>query len=85
MLDVATTVRPDFWELKEVVLLLTAPTSLDPSLALGLYVRCASADGWNYRGCVHAGHPSEVMPLQWPHVESPQAAVTGPGVAQVGI
>lgn len=52
-----------YWELKEVALFLTAPNTLDPSLALGLYLQCGSS-GWLYRGCVHNGHPSEVMPLQ---------------------
>mgnify|MGYP001807462531 CR=1 FL=1 len=49
--------------LVQVALFLTAPGTLDPSLALGLYVKCGTSD-WLYRGCVHNGHPSEVMPLQ---------------------
>lgn len=49
--------------LAQVALFLTAPGTLDPSLALGLYVKCGTSD-WLYRGCVHNGHPSEVMPLQ---------------------
>lgn len=47
----------------QVALFLTAPNTLDPSLALGLYVKCGTSE-WLYRGCVHSGHPSEVMPLQ---------------------
>ena len=47
----------------QVALFLTAPGTLDPSLALGLYVKCGASD-WLYRGAVHTGHPSEVMPLQ---------------------
>ena len=63
VLDVCTSVKPAYWELKEVALFLQAPNSLDPSLALGLYVKSGGSD-WQYRGAVHNGHPSEVMPLQ---------------------
>lgn len=63
MLDVCTAVLPTFWDLKEVALFLLQPNSLDATAALGLYVKCAASE-WIYRGCVHNGHPSEVMPLQ---------------------
>lgn len=63
MLDVCSTVNPNYWDLKEIALFLTAPNTLDAASALGVYVKCGSSD-WIYRGCVHAGHPSEVMPLQ---------------------
>ncbi len=58
------------------------PNSLDPSAALGLYLKVGPAGEWQYRGCVHHGHPSEVMPLQWPVAEGLHAP--GPGVVQVG-
>jgi hypothetical protein len=63
VLDVCSLVRPDYWELKEVALFLVAPNTLDPAAALGLYVKAGPSE-WLYRGCVHNGHPSEVMPLQ---------------------
>jgi hypothetical protein len=63
VLDVCSLVRPDYWELKEVALFLLTPNSLDPAAALGLYVKAGPSE-WLYRGCVHNGHPSEVMPLQ---------------------
>lgn len=63
VLDVCNTVKHAYWELKEVALFLQVPNSLDPSLALGLYVKSGDSD-WQYRGAVHNGHPSEVMPLQ---------------------
>ncbi|KAJ9514085.1 hypothetical protein QJQ45_002197 [Haematococcus lacustris] len=63
LLDVCTSVSPEYWNLKEVALFLTAPNVLDPALAVGLYVRTGASE-WVYRGCCHAGHPSEVMPLQ---------------------
>ena len=44
-------------------LFLMQPKSLDPSAALGLYLKLGSGD-WLYRGCIHNGHPTEVMPLQ---------------------
>ena len=39
------------------------PNSLDPSAALGLYLKLGNGE-WLYRGCIHNGHPTEVMPLQ---------------------
>lgn len=63
VLDVCTTVTPNYMDLKEVVLFMFTPNSLDPSAALGLYVKAGSSE-WLYRGAVHNGHPSEVMPLQ---------------------
>lgn len=63
VLDVCTLVKPQYWELKEVALFLNAPGSLDPSMALGLYVKSGNSE-WLYRGAVHNAHPSEVMPLQ---------------------
>lgn len=63
VLDVCSTVKPEYWELKEVALFLVTPGALSPDVALGLYVRCHDSD-WLYRGCVHSCHPSEAMPLQ---------------------
>jgi hypothetical protein len=60
---VCTTVTPSYRDLKDVSLFLTQPNSLDPSAALALYVKAGSSE-WLYRGCVHNGHPSDVMPLQ---------------------
>lgn len=67
-----------------MALFLAQPGALDPHLAVGLYVRATTTEGWQYRGCVHGAHPSEVMPLQWPHVDA-QNVAPGPGVAQVGV
>jgi len=50
VLDVCSLVKPQYWELKEVALYLASPNALDPSLALGLYVKSAASD-WQYRGC----------------------------------
>eukprot|EP00877_Chromochloris_zofingiensis_P014709 jgi/Chrzof1/9492/Cz04g05060.t1 len=79
VLDVCTTVTPNYMDLKEVVLFMFTPNSLDPSAALGLYVKAGSSE-WLYRGAVHNGHPSEVMPLQWPEDAPPQ-----PGYIQLGV
>ena len=48
---------------QEVSLFLMQPQTLDPSAAVGLYVKLGAGE-WLYRGCVHNGHPTEVMPLQ---------------------
>lgn len=84
VLDVCSLVRQQYWEVKEVALFLTAPNSLDPSLALGLYVKCGASD-WMYRGCVHSGHPSDVMPLQWPAQEGGHVVPPAPGYIQLGV
>lgn len=83
VLDVCTTVQPNYWDLKEVSLFLMQPNSLDPNLALGLYLKVGHSE-WLYRGCVHNGHPSEVMPLKWPATEL-GAQPPGPGVVQIGV
>jgi len=83
VLDVCTTISPQYQDLKEACLFLTQPGILDPSMAVELYVRCGNGE-WIYRGCVHCAHPSETLPLQWPTPESgvlPQ----GPGAVQIGI
>jgi hypothetical protein len=67
VLDVVSLVKPQFWDLKEVALFLTTPNVLDATMALGLYIKVGTGE-WQYRGCVHAGHPSEAMPLVWPEV-----------------
>ena len=52
---------------RDVVLFLSAPGSVPPGTALGLYVASpAGGGGWEFRGCVHEAHPSEVLPLAWP-------------------
>ncbi|WIA11762.1 hypothetical protein OEZ85_011856 [Tetradesmus obliquus] len=84
VLDVCSLVKPQYWELKEVCLFLTAPDTLDPSLALGLYLKSGSGD-WVYMGCCHSTHPSEVMPLRWPAQEGGYAVPPGPGFIQVGV
>ncbi|KAK9820001.1 hypothetical protein WJX72_004989 [[Myrmecia] bisecta] len=82
VLDVGATVNPDYQALKEVALFLLTPGALDTSLALGLYISLGGAE-WQYRGFVSNGHPSEVMPLQWP--EAPVGLVMGPGMVQLGV
>jgi len=82
LLDVCAAVRPDYWELKEVSLFLAAP--IDAAAAVGLYVK-TGAGGWAYRGCVHNGRPSEVMPLQWPMREGGEPVAPQPGAVQIGV
>ena len=82
VLDVVTTITPQFWDLKEVALFLTAPNVLDANLALGLYVKVGNGE-WQYRGCVHNSHPSEAMPLVWPDIPSSVSEVL-PGSVLVG-
>jgi hypothetical protein len=83
VIDVVTMVKPQFWELKEVVLFLTAPNSMDAAMGLGLYIKLGDGE-WQYRGAVHAGHPSEAMPLVWPEV--PAGITQGtPGAVLVGM
>lgn len=60
VLDVGSTVSPDYKKLKEVALFLTGPAALpDPSFALGLYISLGGQE-WQFRGHVSADHPSEV-------------------------
>lgn len=82
VLDVVTAITPQFWNLKEVALFLTAPNALDAHLGLGMYVKIGNGD-WLYRGCVHAAHPSEAMPLVWPEVPEGITEVA-PGTVLVG-
>jgi len=82
--------------------MLASPRALPSAgAALGVYVRCGGGGGggggrgaaehggapWLYRGCVHAGRPTEVVALQCPL--RPDTAgepyPPGPGVAQVGV
>eukprot|EP00983_Pelagomonas_calceolata_P072100 1151550-Pelagomonas_calceolata.AAC.1 len=42
-------VLPTYWELKELTLFLTQPNILDPSLALGLYLKIGNSNEWLYR------------------------------------
>ena len=52
---------------RDVVLFLASPGALPPGSALGLYVASPTGGGgWEFRGCVHEGRPSEVLPLSWP-------------------
>jgi len=81
---VCTLVKPEYWELKEVSLFLLAANSLPADAALGLYVKAGPSE-WLYRGCVHNGHPSEVMPLQWPAQDGGYMVPPQPGWIQVGI
>jgi hypothetical protein len=91
VLDVCTAVAPDYTALKEAAVMLSSPGALPSAdAALGVYVRCGEqgADApWSYRGCVHAGRPSEVVPLQWPCKlgTAGEFFPPGPGVAQVGV
>ena len=63
-------------------LFLVRSGTLDPTLALGLYISIGGAE-WQYRGYVSNTQPSEVMPLQWP--EQDQPLNIGPGVIQLGV
>lgn len=59
VLDVGSTVTPQYENLKEVALFLAGPTSLpDPSKALGLYISVGGQE-WQYRGYVSTTHPTE--------------------------
>ncbi|KAL3132314.1 hypothetical protein ABBQ32_008892 [Trebouxia sp. C0010 RCD-2024] len=75
-------VTPNYRELQEVSLFLVQSGTLDPTLALGLYISIGGAE-WQYRGYVSNTQPSEVMPLQWP--EQDQPLNVGPGVIQLGV
>lgn len=75
-------VTPNYRELQEVSLFLAQSGTLDPSLALGLYISIGGAE-WQYRGYVSNTQPSEVMPLQWP--EQDQPLNIGPGTIQLGV
>ena len=77
-----STVTPNYRELQEVSLFLLQPNTLDPSLALGLYISIGGAN-WQYRGYVSSTQPSEVMPLSWPEHEQPLKV--GPGTIQLGV
>ena len=77
-----SSVSPNYRELQEVSLFLAQSGTLDPSLALGLYISIGGAE-WQYRGYVSNSQPSEVMPLQWP--EQDQPLTVGPGTIQLGI
>lgn len=81
VLDVST-VTPNYRELQEVSLFLLQANTLDPSLALGLYISIGGAE-WQYRGYVSSTQPSEVMPLSWP--EQDQPLTVGPGMIQLGV
>uniref|UniRef100_A0A7S0UKF1 Hikeshi-like C-terminal domain-containing protein n=1 Tax=Polytomella parva TaxID=51329 RepID=A0A7S0UKF1_9CHLO len=93
VLDVCTSVAPNYWDLKEVSLFLTAPGALEAAAAaiggggaevgLALYSRAATGD-WAFRGAVHSGCPSAVMLTQWPLSDS-DLPPPGPGVVQIGI
>jgi len=77
-----SSVTPNYRELQEVSLFLAQSGTLDPSLALGLYISIGGAE-WQYRGYVSNSQPSEVMPLQWP--EQDQPLTVGPGTIQLGV
>jgi len=77
-----STVTPNYRQLQEVSLFLLQPNTLDPSLALGLYISIGGAE-WQYRGYVSSTQPSEVMPLSWPEQEQP--LTVGPGTIQLGV
>lgn len=82
VLDVCTAVRPDYWELKEASLFLAGP--IDGAAAVGLYVKAGGSE-WLYRGCVHNGRPSEVMPLNWPPAANGEPVAPQPGAVQIGV
>ncbi|DBB14244.1 hypothetical protein WJX82_010352 [Trebouxia sp. C0006] len=77
-----SSVTPNYRELQEVSLFLAQSGTLDPSLALGLYISIGGAE-WQYRGYVSNSQPSEVMPLQWP--EQDQPLTVGPGTIHLGV
>ena len=81
MFDVSN-VTPNYRELQEVSLFLLQANTLDPSLALGLYISIGGAE-WQYRGYVSSTQPSEVMPLSWPEQDQPLSV--GPGTIQLGV
>ena len=77
-----SSITPNYKELQEVSLFLAQSGTLDPSLALGLYISIGGAE-WQYRGYVSNSQPSEVMPLQWP--EQDQPLTVAPGTIQLGV
>jgi hypothetical protein len=82
-LDVAAALGPaSAAAAREVVLFLAAPGALPPGAALSLYVASPSGGGgWEFRGCVHGGHASEVLPLAWP---GPVGTAAAAAAAQAG-
>lgn len=83
VLDVGA-LSPNLAALKELSISLLPTTVLDPAAAIGIYVK--HGVGWSYRGMIHNGHPSEVIPLQWPEPDTPLPAgsATPPGFCQLG-
>ncbi|KAI3428790.1 hypothetical protein D9Q98_007609 [Chlorella vulgaris] len=85
VLDATSTVLPDYHDLKEIALFLTAQGVLPPDMGLALYVSIGGAD-WSYRGFVSNTNPSDVLPLSWP--DPPDGVPPGPrppGFAQIGV
>ena len=83
-LDVSTSIRPDYENIKEicVFLLPQARDQLPADCALGIYVSACGSE-FEYRGAVSIGCPSVTLPLAWPQKESQQAI--GNATASIGI
>ncbi|GJP47129.1 hypothetical protein CLOM_g6358 [Closterium sp. NIES-68] len=75
-------------QVKEICIFLLTEAALPPDRALAVYVQSPGSQ-FEYRGAVHVGCPSAVLPLLWPAAAIPTGAVLPPGgvppTAQIGI
>ncbi|CAI5523929.1 unnamed protein product [Closterium sp. Naga37s-1] len=78
-------------QVKEICIFLLNEAALPPGQALAVYVQ-APGSPFEYRGAVHLGCPSAVLPLLWPAAVAPTGAVLPafppggvPPTAQIGI
>lgn len=67
--------------MKDICIFLLNEQALPPDKALAVYVQ-SPGSAFEYRGAVHMGCPSAVLPLLWP--PSPTPGVPGSS-AQIGI
>lgn len=83
VLDIITSVTPNYQTLKDCCLMLTAPGLLNDDMALGLYVKCGTypSSEWLYRGMISNFKPSDCFALQW--AELHEAARSG--AVQIGV
>ncbi|CAI5486016.1 unnamed protein product [Closterium sp. Naga37s-1] len=78
-------------QVKEICIFLLSEAALPPGQALAVYVQSPGSP-FEYRGAVHLGCPSAVLPLLWPAAVAPTGAVLPalppggvPPTAQIGI
>ena len=69
-------------QVKDMCIFLLNEGSLPPDKALAVYVQSPGSQ-FEYRGAVHLGCPSAVLPLLWPTPMNSPGTIPGP--AQIGI